>query len=87
MLDILMRHMKNKLFSIHTQLEYQQSKICKTLHELKGKIILKTDSKISEILAFKKKNKLPELNSMILPVYLEAPKFPLSHFQNRYNNF
>jgi hypothetical protein len=66
MLDIFMRHMKSKLFMVHSQQERPDR--CRTLHELKGRIVLKSDSKLGEILAFKSKYSIEAPNIRSLPV-------------------
>lgn len=49
MLDILLKYLENKLLSINKEHENDEEdpKVSKTLSELRGKVILKSDSKLS----------------------------------------
>lgn len=55
MFNILYKVFDKKLFMVNSEVDFQKALECKTLAELKGKVIIKTDSKISEIKAFKSK--------------------------------
>jgi hypothetical protein len=59
------------------------------LGSLKGKIIIKTDSNINEILAFRKETMdrivKCEIKPFMLPVYDPPPVFKNTSFQNRYD--
>ncbi len=47
MFNILAKGFGRSLFLVNNELELHQLQICKTLRELKGRIIVKTDSAIS----------------------------------------
>lgn len=48
--------MNKKIYFFSEDYTKETPTLCKTLKELSGKIIMKTDSKYKEIEAFKKKN-------------------------------
>lgn len=56
MFNVLYKVFDKKLFMVNSEVDFQKTLECKTLAQLKGKVILKTDSKISEIMAFKSKS-------------------------------
>lgn len=88
MLNILFHNFAAKLLLITAE---DHSLTFKTLAELKGKIIIKTDSKISELLPFRRNLQASspfkcEGRPFSLP-HVPAPNFRNESFRNRYEKF
>lgn len=75
-----MKYLFKKIFFLSEELPYGDPVYFKTLKELRGKIIIKTDSKLAEITAFKKKEVF-ETKKQTLKLHSPAPKFPSKIFQ------
>lgn len=51
----MLKYLSNRIFFISEAYQYEDPIYFKTLKELRGKVIVKTDSKLAEVMSFKKK--------------------------------
>lgn len=58
MFNMILKAFGKKLLLVSSEVELEELKVCRTLGQLKGRVIVKTDSKINEIKPFKKTNSL-----------------------------
>lgn len=54
MFDTILKSFGKKLLLVSNELELHEMSTCRTLAELKGRIIVKTSSKLNELRPFKK---------------------------------
>jgi hypothetical protein len=92
MLNILFGIFDKKLLIVNNEDPHSSLKVCKKLSELKGKIIIKTDSNINEIYPFRDEgiSKSPvkaQTPSFMIPFFDLPPTFKISSFQNQYDKF
>jgi len=55
MTNILSKYLGKRIFHLFEEHMYEHPTVCKTLAEMKGKVIIKSDSKLSELLSFLQK--------------------------------
>lgn len=84
--NILLKYLFKKIFFLSEELPYGDPVYFKTLKELRGKVIIKTDSKLAEVTAFKKKEVF-EAKKHTLKLVSPPPKFPSRQFQERFERF
>lgn len=92
MLNILFTVFDKKLLIVNNEDPNQSIKVAKKLEELKGRIIIKTDSNINEILPFRKEgfSKSPikcDPPAFVIPI-IDIPRhFRSQYFQDRFDRF
>lgn len=92
MLNTLFTIFDKKLLIVNNEDPHQSIKVAKKLEELKGRIIIKTDSNINEILPFRMEGlaKSPikcNTAAFVLPVIDVPQHFKNRHFQDQLDRF
>jgi hypothetical protein len=76
MMNVLMKYLNDKIFYIDKEHPNDVAKVCRSLAQLKGKVIIKTDARMKDIMDFRKKILFSEASSIRLALQAKSPVFP-----------
>ena len=84
MANILTKYLGKRIFYVFEEHHNEEPHTSKKLCELKGKILIKTDSKLKELMMFFRNHEQPKKNSIQLKLPSDPPSFPRLEFQERF---